>query len=417
MNISNELELSQALSNPEIDSIELINPITVSQYYSINRALSFHGNHHLITFSKNGCLHWNTQPTGWYTFGGRAGSELAITDAPLTRGSYVLCQSNDKIQVEPHHKTGAQYPQELHLVNFIKDKTVGLDNNLVDDINGNCSIINLLDGIKVDGIRANYEGVQPNYATALKFDGVTNLEISDTHFLREGPGAIWINNGYNCHVTCRIDGTVASDNVYGLVVGTVNNVFFNNRLITGCRHAFTTTAGTSKGVARWGTPQNVVLNNCIINVPSKLELKQTRVGLDTHAEGYGITFKSCLINIGSSATNYGAFIRSRNVVFDGCTFNGQNSKGIELYGPNATVLNCTFNNLWYGVATKKIYKDYAHNALVVGSTFNNMAGPAIDFEVGTNHKVDRLTLNNVLYQPGAKFKAAKSINGQYVALS
>lgn len=420
--ITNEQELDKAIQEANLAGkpahLNLTGLITISKSYTIKVPLSLHGQDCWLKY-KGGTLYWNSLPMGWYALKGAAMGEVVLTDAPVERGYYIICQSNDKIAVEPHTKGGTQHPHEIHLVNYKQDKSVGLESVLVDTIDGNVSLLNPLDGIVVEGINAICEGVQVNYATAMRFDGVTNLKIQDVRFTRNGPGAIWLNNAYNCVIRdCRIDGTMATDNVYGIVVGTVNNVFISDCLITGCRHAFTTTAGVTKGVARWGTPQNVILNNCIINVPSKLELKQTRVGLDTHAEGYGILFRNCEINLGSSTTNYGAFIRSRNVRFIGCTFNGNGAtKGIELYGPNGSVENCTFNNMWYGVATKKIYSTYSHNASVFNCTFNNLSGPAVYFETGANHKIHNLALNGVMKSPGSKFKDFKvAVIGDYTEI-
>lgn len=387
--------------------LTLSNDITIEETHNINFPLSIDGGFFNIEF-KGGSLNYSGKSKGLYPCQTTKFGEIIKTDAPLSEGDYIVCQSNDRITVDPHSNNGVQHPQEIHLINYVKSKMAGVESFVVDPMDGVLSIINPLENIYIKNLTATFSGPQPNYSTAFKFDGVSNVVMENVHFKRQGPGAIWFNNAYNCRIDgCRIDGTAADDIVYGIVVGTVNNFFINDCLITGCRHAFTTTAGISKGFERWGTPLNVVMNNSIINVPTK-DNGVTRVGLDTHPEGYGVLFKGCTINIGAATCNYGASSRSRATRFYDCTFNGGGAvKGIEIYSGDSSIDNCRLNDCWIGISTKKIRGVYSNNLTVTNSNFTNMSGPSIYLEYGTGHMVSNCLHRNIMYSPGSKFKGYK----------
>lgn len=418
MNISSEQELKKAIDilnkAGKSDTLFLTNDITLSSSYVITAPISLNGNFFKIKYSNNATLSWQGKTKGWYDLQTTELGEIIKTDAPLSVGDYVICQSNDKINIDPHSSGGIQHPHEIHLINSVKPKMAGVESFVVDKMSGNLSILNPLENICVSNLVAEYEGKQDDYCTALKFDGVSNTTLSNIHFKKNGPGAIWFNNAYNTSINqCRLDGTLANDNVYAITVGTVNNFFISGCLITGSRHAFTTTAAISKGAERWGTPLNVIMNNCVINVPTKDD-NTTRVGLDTHAEGYGILFKNCTINIGGGNCNYGANARSRKTVFSGCTFNGSGvSKGVEIYGENCQIDNCTFNKCWIGISTKKFRNDYANNLSIHNCIFNDNSGPPIYLEFGKNHLVTNPIFNNVMFNPSSKFKSQPPIIGTY----
>lgn len=389
-------------------TLELSGNVTISKPYTITAPVSLRGPARL-TYTGNGSFTWSGTTTGWYTLQAKELGETCLTDAPVGLGSYLLMQSNDILPVDPHVAGGSQHPQELHLVNYSKAGTIGVESFTQDRMAGNCSILTPIDNISISDLELVFDDkVQKSYSTAIRWNGVTNGRIENVRSLRNGPGAFWLNNCYACRVQCRIDGTVATDNVYGLVVGTVNDVVFDGCTITGCRHAFTTTAGTTQGNARWGTPLNVTLSNSTINVPTKLEISpnSTRAGVDSHGEGYGFTARNVTVNIGTSTANYGAFIRSRAPRFLGCTFNGgANSKAIEIYGSDAIVDHCVINGAWIGVATKKIRNETCSHASVTNTLFRNVTGPACYFEAGSGHVIHNLAFDRVMTKPGPKFAA------------
>lgn len=418
MNILSEQDLKKAVGvlNKEGKSatLTLQSNIQLTEVHNIAFPLSIDGGFFNIEF-KGGSFNYSGKVKGLYPCVTTKFGEIIKTDAPLTEGSYIICQSNDKIQVDPHSSNGVQHPQEIHLINYVKSKMVGVESFVVDPMDGVLSVVSPIENIYIKNLSATFSGKQPDYSTAFKFDSVANVVMENIHFKRSGPGAIWFNNAYNCRIDgCRIDGTAADDIVYGIVVGTVNNFFINDCVITGCRHAFTTTAGTSKGAERWGTPLNVIMNNSIINVPTKNN-GVTRIGLDTHPEGYGVQFKGCTINIGGGSCNYGASCRSRATRFYDCTFNGAGLvKGIEVYSGECAVDSCRINDCWIGIATKKLRSIYSNNLSVTNSNFTNMSGPSIFLEYGNGHLVSGCTHKNVMYSPGSKFKSYKSpIIGTY----
>lgn len=419
MNVASEQEFKNAIATAnklgKPFKIDLINDISISSLCNITCPVSIDGGGFNIAFSKSGCIAWSGRTKGIFPCQTTPFGEIVKTDASLIPGDYIICQSNDKISVDPHNASGQQHPQEIHLVNYIKPKLIGVESFVVDKIDGFLSVLNPIENIQIKNFTASFDGTQPDYSTALKFDGVSNVVVENLHFKRGGPGAIWFNNAYNCRIDgCRIDGTIANDIVYGIVVGTANNFFINDCVISGCRHAFTTTAGTSKGVERWGTPLNVVVNNCIINVPTK-DNGSTRIGLDSHPEGYGIHFKGCTVNIGGGNVNYGASARARATRFSQCIFNGGGLvKGIEIYSGDCSVDNCLFNNCWIGIATKKFRNTYSNNLSVTNCQFTNLTGPSVFLEYGTGHLVSNCVHTNVLTEPGSAFKAYKGpVIGNY----
>lgn len=412
MSIATEADFAAAIAfanqNNLRVTLEISDTLEISKPHYIKAPVSLAGSGRL-RYRTNGLLIWQGKTSGAYSLEANPFSETIKSDAPVLPGAYILCESNDKIAIEPHTLGGQQHPQELHQVNYAKGGLIGVESFVVDGMsNGTVSILEPIDNISITGLELEFEDkVQRPYSTAIKFDGVVNSTIEGIRCPRSGPGAIWLNNSYNCKVQARIDGTAASDNVYGLVVGTVNNVQIYDSLITGCRHTFTTTAGKSIGNERWGTPLNVELRNSIINVPTKLDIgpNATRVGLDTHAEGYEVTFRDVTVNIGSGTANYGAFIRSRAPQFLGCKFNGgPQTKAIEIYAPDAVIDHCLIDRGWIGVAAKKIYNTFVSHTSVTNTLFRNLAGPACFFEAGDKHVIHNLAFDRVMTNPGSKFK-------------
>lgn len=419
MNISSEQDLKKAVDAlnkvGKSATLTFTNDISLEETHNINFPLSIDGGFKNIEF-KGGTLNYTGKVKGLTACQTTKLGEIVKTDAQLTEGSYIICQSNDKLAVDPHSPNGVQHPQEIHLVNYVKPKMVGVESFVVDPMDGVLSVLNPLENIYIKNLTASFSGKQPDYSTALKFDGVANVVLENLHFRRGGPGAIWFNNAYNCRIDgCRIDGTVADDVVYGIVVGTVNNFFINDCIITGCRHAFTTTAGTAKGSERWGTPLNVIMNNCIINVPTKNN-GVTRVGLDTHPEGYGIQFKNSTINVGTASCNYAGFARARNTRFYGCVFNGGGiAKGIEIYSGNCSIDNCRFNNFWIGVSTKKLRGVYSNDLSITNCFFEDILGPPIFLEYGSGHTVKNCAFKNFMFNPSSTYKKYKGpIVGTYL---
>lgn len=421
--ITSEADLIAAIGAANRDNLRttlnLSGQIDITRAHAITAPVSLRGPARL-RYRNNGQLLWKGRTEGWHTLMASAFGETVKTDAPVSPGSYLLMLSDDIIPIDPHHARGTQHPQELHLVNYAKDGVVGVEAFTVDRMAGNCAVMHPISNISITDLEFDFEDkVQKSYSTAIKFDGVANGVIEDVHFLRSGPGAIWLNNSYNCRVQCRIDGTVATDDVYGLVVGTVNHVTIEDSLITGCRHAFTTTAGTSMAGARWGTPINVVLRNSTINVPTKLEISPiaTRVGLDTHAEGYQVTWDGVTVNLGTNTSNYGAFVRSRAAKILRCVFNGgPKSKAIEIYGPDAVIDQCVIDGAWVGVATKQIRGPFANHCSVTNTLFRNLTGPPVTFESGKGHVVGGLRFDQVMTSPGTKYAGKSPVIGDYTTI-
>jgi len=194
------------------------------------------------------------------------------------------------------------------------------------------------------------------------------------------------------------EGTVKPNNVYGITVGTSNGVDIADCHLVGSRHAFTTTHSRADGLNQYGTPLNVVVRDCVVNVPVKITgttpptTFETRIGLHTHAEGWGVVFKNNVINVQGAHGNYGIAVASRNVVIQGNVIRGgTNAAGIPLgqgvytSAANTEVIGNKFEQLLYGVFTgTSSYVTYSDGLVVKDNMFKNIFNAAVLVDVGEN---------------------------------
>lgn len=335
-----------------------------------------------------------------YNIAATAGDEYFTTSAfTPARGDYVFLYSADQISgVYPHNGVGAgQYPGEVHRVKRWDSGTsrAYLDSPIIDTMatTAKGKLLNsvMMDGVVIRNCRFEYVGSsQPTFPYVILLRGVNNAILENVHCLQNGGGAIAVSYAMNCKMSgICIDGTYATDNVYGVVAGICNGLTVSDFSFTGCRHAFDTTYSLASGSNIYGTPARIRLSNGVVNVMTKADGSQSFGGLHTHASGYDITFDGVTFNMGDQASglNTGASCTSRNVKIINSTFSGQDNgssqfggTGVRSYGPDTLIQNCTFNNLWRAVVAEFSVSNadtYCSRLRVINNVFRNMLGPAL----------------------------------------
>lgn len=327
---------------------------------------------------------------------------------PTTGEWVVVWSANTLTDVDPHSSGGAEKPMEIHQVQEVD--TSALRAYFADPIidilssSGRLAILDLQDEVVVQDLVFEHNGSQNDFQTALLFKKINGVQVKNIRMDRNGAGAIWSTFCANTDISnIFYEGTEANDNVYGVVAGVVNQFRFRDSIVYGTRHGFTTTAGVSSGTTRYGTPLNCVIDNVTMHAASKIDAsntKTTRVGLDTHAEGWGIVFQNCNVHMQGDTSNIGIQTRSRNTVFKNCKVMGSystdtsnGSKGLRIYAKGATVKDCVFEGLWKGVETNYVWtSSLSNNAIIDGCTFRKMTQQGVQFNDGSGH-----TINNCLF--------------------
>ena len=310
----------------------------------------------------------------------------------------------------PHNVGGAQGPMEIHQVceydsaaqrAYFSDAIIDLLN-----VSGKLGVIDFQENVEVRDLKFTQTTSQIDFQNALYFRKINGVTVSNIRMDRNGVGAIYASFCANVDISnVHIEGTLKNDNVYGVVAGIVNNFNFRDSVVYGTRHAFTTTAGASSGLTRFGTPLNCNISNVQVYTPSKIDssnTKTTRVGLDTHAEGYGINFNNCTVHCMGDTSNIAAQTRSRNSVFKNCRFygtystdTGNGTKGVRISGYKGLVDSCYFSGMWRpldiiaGTATGK-----SNSCVIKNCTFDGSTSAAITFTEGSGHIVDSCTFKN-----------------------
>ena len=323
-------------------------------------------------------------------------------------GDWVVVWSNDTLtDVDPHESGGAAKPMELHEVTEYDSAALRayFADPIIDILStsGRLAVIDLQDEVVVENLTMEHSGSQTDYQSALVFKKINGVKVRNIHMVRHSPGAIWATFCANVDISnVFYEGVEANEYVYGVVVGVVNGFTFRDSTVYGTRHGFTTTAGASSGTTRWGTPLNCVIDNVTMHVPSKIDAsntKTTRVGLDTHAEGYGIVFQDCNVHVQGDTANVGIQTRSRNTVFKNCkimgsysTDTGNGAKGLRIYGKNAVVQDCLFDGLWRAVETAYVWNSgLTNNAIIENCIIRNMSHQGIILNDGSGHQINNCT--------------------------
>ena len=306
--------------------------------------------------------------------------------------------------VEPHNVGGTQGPMEIHQIHeydsstgrsYTSDPVIDLMN-----VSGTLAVIDFQENVEVENLKFRQTTSQIDFQNALHFRKINGVKVKNVRMDRNGVGAIYANYCVNVDISdVSIEGTLKNDNVYGIVAGVVNGFTFRDSIVHGTRHVFTTTAGASSGLKRMGTPLNCKVSNVSAYLTHKVDASNvatTRVALDTHAEGWGVTFENCNVYGNGILSNIAAQTRSRYSVFKNCKFFGSKSvgstsngtKGVRIGGLNAVVDDCVFDGFWRPLEFIPVVSGNTnHNGVIKNCLFKNTTSSAIILGEGSGHTI------------------------------
>lgn len=405
--VKTESELAAAITSNTPAKLVVRGKIPLKLRHVIRAPISIEGEEGAELALDGGSLFWTGTSKVVEPLKVKDRGEFLTGKSSLGRGNLFFVWSQDHLtDVKPHHPGGGQFGAELHMVNWTSSSGVACESFCVDDFQTSPVVerIEPLRGVVVRNLTISCAGKsQGSYYNAMEFNSIADLVIENVRLSREGGGAIVFDRCWNTRLSgLNIEGTLANDGVYGVVVGAVNGFVLEDSIITGCRHAFTTTASHSEAKNRWGTPLNVVVRNNIVNVPTK-DSGASRLGLDTHAEGWGIIFDGNLVNIGTKTVNIGMQTRSRNTLFKNNIVRGKvPTKSLIVDGPNATVSNCIFEGGWYGVKVQE------GGCSISGCSFSDFSSAAI-WKGGHSMEIANCLYKNVGFLPSSGFKKDQEI--------
>ena len=324
-----------------------------------------------------------------------------------TEGDWVLMwDSGVNISgVEPHYTGGTQSPMEIHQIHEYDSSTqrAYFSDFVVDimNVSGKIAVIDFQENVEVSNLKFSQTTSQNDFQNALYFRKINGVKVDNVRMDRNGVGAIYANFCANVDISnVHIEGTLKYDNVYGIVAGVVNGFNFRDSIVHGTRHVFTTTAGTAISTKRLGTPlkcsvKNITCYDCVkVDTSNNIT---TRVALDTHAEGWGISFEDCKVYIsGTSYSNIGASTRSRYTVYKNCQFFGSKDvgsnsagiKGIRISGLRAVVDGCIFDGIWKPIEIAPVISGNTnHSCIISKCIFKNIISSAIYLNEGSGHVI------------------------------
>lgn len=335
-------------------------------------------------------------------------------------GQWIALWSEDTITgVEPHSNAWVPKPMEMHQISNWdqSNNAMYFSDFIVDNIqtDGKFAVLPMMNDIKVDNLVFSREGDNSGAAKIFFFVTCNNVQVSNIRSKRNGPGELLFNFCSNVKVSnIVIEGNQDNNVYYGVDVGCVNGFIFENSVVYGTRHVFTTTSAATKSSPsrRYGTPLNVKVNNVIhYNYPevSPNGVTSSRLGFDTHAEGWGIEFNDCtsILSAASGIVGYGFQTRSRNTLFNNCRVigNGQPGQtngayGIQILGNSGVVKNCYIDGCWRGI---RVYETFnggiaGHNCTIQDSIISNCHNQAILLaQTKNNHRIIGNTFYNCNY--------------------
>ena len=225
--------------------------------------------------SPNVYLSWNetwdpTDETPFLLDDADAGDDQlsVISGTPPSKGDLIVVWSDDQVPgVEPHNGTGAQQsPETIHYVNEVTSTTlVHLQDfipfTITDEANAKGAVVpaaTLDSGITIDNLILNWSGGgdPTDFSQCMRFTACKNVVVTNrVQMTRTAPGAIAFDYCVDviCNVRIRGIPTADDDGVYGIVMHVVNGAICDN-IISGTRHAFTTSSGQNQSTpGGWST--------------------------------------------------------------------------------------------------------------------------------------------------------------------
>lgn len=312
----------------------------------------------------------------------------------------------------------ANCPAEMHQIKEIRgnDGTYDyavLDDFIVDALTVNPRIYELtpMEGYSIENLKLSWTGDSTSTDAALNIRKSANVRVSNCFWENGGPNEVMVGYSANVVLENLVVGSKRAYNTsegYGVVVGVVNNVILCDSVFYGCRHAFTTTSGGASNGARYGTPRNVVVSNCVAHQAGATT--SSLIAFDTHAEGWGIVFDSCKATVpydprnpqvASPAynTNYGFQSRARHTTFRNCIVEGSGlTYGISIEADNCRVEQCSIQNGWRGIFCREDTTGVTSGCdglIVKHTSFEDLSGAGIACNNGSDHQVSYCEFDNV----------------------
>lgn len=273
------------------------------------------------------------------------------------------------------------------------------DEFIVDPLTTNPKVtkVTMFKDVLVEGIRFSWTGSTAPSLPCCFFNTCSGLTVRNCYFECPTANELLFNYCGNTTVTdCHFENAYDfdGDDGYHLVVGAVNGFLFTDSVAYGARHVFTTSADTSGG-DRTGTPRNVKIHNVIAHVSGSNG--STLVAFDTHAEGWGVVFDSCLVDIpddlasypgGAGNANRAFQTRSRHTIYKNCVVQGTRSSfpnAFYVIGADTVLDGCYVEGCWRGIY---IYEepntDYVDGTIITNCTLKDCDGGAVIIVDGDN---------------------------------
>lgn len=361
-----------------------------------------------------------SQTTNWQSFTLSA-DKCVVTSAGLTGvavGDVLIFGSTDPItDIAPHFSLGTQLPGETAVVKVVSGSTYTLDTQLVDTYTTNAKVAVLsrtsatgsVQKLSVDCgmIGANFEGSDQS-TNAVLFYSCLRPRIYDT--LLQKCGQI-VFSVCNKPIVSGLDIThqKTANADYGITATWCDEGDFANIRAGSCRHAFTT-GGFGTGITRYGTNRRNVVRDSQSIPDGKDASGNTNIAWNTHAEGYGTTFKNIRTVLTGPSTispsagpSMIAFSdRARRTEYQNCRVVGNKlslHRGWVLSGSDTSLHDCEMNGGWAGVLAETT--DVQNSSAVVlpanrikvyGGVFENFRNEAMIFNGGTGHRVIGATI-------------------------
>ena len=336
-------------------------------------------------------------------------STIVVPTGTLVPGQWFFATCDDDLTGVTAHTPGTPHrPFEMHQVKESRGTLSSEDYIVFDDfiataLTTNPRIIEptgIFYDISVRNLTFTWSGSTPPTGAVLDFRKCVGVVVDSCYWKAPSPCEVAFYYSANCIVTnCVFEDSAAhhTSEGYFVICGPVNNVLFTDSVAYGARHVFSTSGQTNSG-ARHGTARNVVVNNVVAHMNGTTS--SSLVPFDTHAEGWGITFTNCHVNMpyevqspgGGSNVNRAFQTRSRNTIWRGCSAIGEGlTNGWFILGADATIDSCLVNGCWKGIViSQDTGTDSVANCTVSNTTLRNSptnAEPLILIEDDDGHVI------------------------------
>lgn len=343
----------------------------------------------------------------------------------LARGDWFFAWSEDTLTGLTSLTGYTNSPGEVHQVSDVRTANCYFDDFIVDALTTNPKIVklNMITGFVVADLTFGWRGTTQPSNNWLNLRQCSNVVMENLYWAPDGPNDAFFL--YCGNVRCQgwfIDHKRSYNNGtgYGVVTGACNDFLFCDSKGYGCRHVFTT-GGQANGTKITGTPRNVVVDNITCGGNGNDAdvgdgaTASSLVPLDTHGEGWGITFQNCNVAAPADTVNRAIQTRARNTIIRNCTLIGGSTTGAHVQ-PQVYLMstgNEVYGNLicngWRGIEVRHVPSggttDHVNNNRIYNNHIDGTNGPAITILNGSGHIIS----NNVISNCGA----ATSSSGGY----